>query len=34
RIEEAAAQDLAARDASTPRTTDEIGDALAVRAAS
>jgi 3-isopropylmalate dehydrogenase len=34
RIEDAVAADLAARDGSTPRTTDEIGDALAVRVAS
>ncbi|ORT55287.1 3-isopropylmalate dehydrogenase [Streptomyces sp. CB03238] len=34
RIEEAVAADLAERDGSTPRTTDEIGDALAVRVAS
>ncbi|MFF3750856.1 3-isopropylmalate dehydrogenase [Streptomyces sp. NPDC002018] len=35
RIEEAVAADLAARDATAPaRTTDEIGDALAVRVAS
>ncbi|GGU43807.1 3-isopropylmalate dehydrogenase [Streptomyces lavendofoliae] len=34
RIEEAVAADLAERDASVPRTTDEIGDALAVRVAS
>ncbi|MGI5480463.1 3-isopropylmalate dehydrogenase [Streptomyces lavendofoliae] len=34
RIEEAVAADLAERDASAPRTTDEIGDALAVRVAS
>ncbi|MFF9866897.1 3-isopropylmalate dehydrogenase [Streptomyces sp. NPDC013953] len=34
RIEDAVAEDLATRDGSTPRTTDEIGDALAVRVAS
>jgi 3-isopropylmalate dehydrogenase len=34
RIEEAVAADLAERDGSTVRTTDEIGDALAVRVAS
>ncbi|GAA2518436.1 3-isopropylmalate dehydrogenase [Streptomyces gobitricini] len=34
RIEETVAADLAERDASAPRTTDEIGDALAVRVAS
>ncbi|MDN3297830.1 3-isopropylmalate dehydrogenase [Streptomyces ficellus] len=34
RIEEAVAADLAERDGSAPRTTDEIGDALAVRVAS
>ncbi|MEV3988868.1 3-isopropylmalate dehydrogenase [Streptomyces sp. NPDC049837] len=34
RIEEAVAADLAQRDGSAPRTTDEIGDALAVRVAS
>ncbi|MFI5754055.1 3-isopropylmalate dehydrogenase [Streptomyces sp. NPDC051569] len=36
RVEEAVAADLAGRDgaAATPRTTDEIGDALAVRVAS
>ncbi|MET7760936.1 3-isopropylmalate dehydrogenase [Streptomyces sp. NPDC005336] len=31
RIETAVAEDLAERDAATPRTTDEIGDALAAR---
>ncbi|MGA5422408.1 3-isopropylmalate dehydrogenase [Streptomyces lavendulocolor] len=34
RIEETVAADLAERDPSAPRTTDEIGDALAVRVAS
>jgi 3-isopropylmalate dehydrogenase len=34
RIEEAVAADLAERDPSAPRTTDQIGDALAVRVAS
>ncbi|WP_256103997.1 3-isopropylmalate dehydrogenase [Streptomyces sp. ODS05-4] len=34
RIEEAVAADLAERDGASPRTTDEIGDALAVRVAS
>ncbi|MFK4223218.1 3-isopropylmalate dehydrogenase [Streptomyces sp. NPDC019890] len=34
RIEEAVSADLAERDGSTVRTTDEIGDALAVRVAS
>lgn len=34
RIEEAVAADLAEREAGKPRTTDEIGDALAVRVAS
>ncbi|WP_328668003.1 3-isopropylmalate dehydrogenase [Streptomyces sp. NBC_00322] len=34
RIEEAVSADLAGRDGSTVRTTDEIGDALAVRVAS
>ncbi|MEU6485575.1 3-isopropylmalate dehydrogenase [Streptomyces sp. NPDC046887] len=34
RIEEAVAADLAERDGTAPRTTDEIGDALAVRVAS
>ncbi|MBU3870888.1 3-isopropylmalate dehydrogenase, partial [Streptomyces sp. 4503] len=31
RIEAAVADDLAGRDAAAPRTTDEIGDALAAR---
>ncbi|MFC8918438.1 3-isopropylmalate dehydrogenase [Streptomyces sp. NPDC057116] len=34
RIEDAVAADLAERDGAAPRTTDEIGDALAVRVAS
>ncbi|QGV78340.1 3-isopropylmalate dehydrogenase [Streptomyces ficellus] len=34
RIEETVAADLAERDGAAPRTTDEIGDALAVRVAS
>jgi 3-isopropylmalate dehydrogenase len=34
RIEEAVSVDLAGRDGATFRTTDEIGDALAVRVAS
>ncbi|NEE11323.1 3-isopropylmalate dehydrogenase, partial [Streptomyces sp. SID7499] len=33
RIEEAVSADLAERDGSVARTTDEIGDALAVRVA-
>ncbi|QKV92384.1 3-isopropylmalate dehydrogenase [Streptomyces sp. NA02950] len=33
RIETAVAQDLAGRDTTTPRTTDDIGDALAARVA-
>ncbi|MGO4747965.1 3-isopropylmalate dehydrogenase, partial [Streptomyces sp. 2MCAF27] len=31
RVETAVAQDLAERSGDTPRTTDEIGDALAAR---